>query len=83
MTAADQSACPEARVRSAMSDDDFWSHVLLGEQLEYFDPDEDDLDQTSTQNEPCPECGERGPCGYDMLGRPMIHTTEDDDESEG
>lgn len=74
--------CPEGRGRSLMSDDDFWAHVLLGEQPEYFEDDEPDLDQTTGQNEPCPECGERGACGYDMEGRPMIHTTQDDEEDD-
>lgn len=31
--------------------------------------------------DPCPECGSRGACGYDEQGRPMIHTTQGDDDA--
>lgn len=40
-------------------------------------PSEDDL-----FGEPCPECGQRGPCFYDAEGRPMIHVNTDDDVAE-
>lgn len=29
-----------------------------------------------TISDPCPECGQVGPCAYDVEGRPMIHTLE-------
>lgn len=28
---------------------------------------------------PCPVCNEAGPCAFDDLGRPLIHTTEVDE----
>lgn len=31
--------------------------------------------------EPCPICGEHGPCGYDAEGLPMVHTDAFEDES--
>lgn len=74
--------CPVNDYRRSLSDDDFWAFVLLGERPgdDADGPDIDDL--TSNQGEPCAECGERGACGYDMEGRPMVHIPEPDDEEE-
>jgi hypothetical protein len=39
---------------------------------EIEEPTEVELESLTT--DPCPTCGEAGPCGYDAEGRPMIHT---------
>lgn len=65
------SNCLDADYRNSLSDDDFWAYVLLGERPEDFD--EPDLDEVNNQDEPCDECGEMGPCGYDQIGRPLFH----------
>lgn len=44
------------------------------------DPDIDEI--TFSDLEPCPVCGEHGPCSYDGEGRPMIHSDAFDDEEE-
>lgn len=45
-------------------------------------PPEPDFDEvTFSDLEPCPTCGEHGPCGYDAEGLPMIHTDAFEDES--
>ncbi len=66
--------CPEAAERAAMSDAEFWERVLATpvEPAEY-DPAHEAI---GPQLEPCPTCGERGACGWDAEGRPLIHTTE-------
>lgn len=74
--------CPEAATRAALTDEEFWPYVLLGVRPG-DEPDEPDVDPdapTSFQNDPCPECGERGACAYDAEGRALTHiTTRDDD----
>ncbi len=49
-----------------------------------FDPTDfnhhDPADVAPVDVHPCPECGERGPCGYDDQGRPMVHIVKDGDE---
>lgn len=65
--------CPEADMRDAMSEDDFWAHVFR--QPEPFD-DGPELDDTTNQDKPCPLCGEQGACGYDNEGRPLIHALD-------
>lgn len=77
--------CPEADQREAMTDNDFWHHVLsqyVG--LPDYEPDYDDgppdgmgIVVISDHVSPCPLCGEWGPCGYDESGRPMIHAFYD------
>jgi hypothetical protein len=48
--------------------------------------DQDDIDGmhpvVSLNADPCPLCGEVGPCAYDAEGRPLIHaqTEPEDDE---
>lgn len=76
--------CPpaEREKREAMSDDDFWNCVLLGiepgERPDYEpDYEPEDFEQIL---DPCPDCGSCGPCGYDEMGRPMIHVTGEEDE---
>lgn len=77
--------CPEAEMRAAMTDDEFWAHVYA--QPEFDDPREPD-DQEIAEYElgdklggPCPACGQYGACAYDQEGRPLIHVLEDEDES--
>lgn len=75
--------CPEADMRDAMSDDEFWEHVANNLSPPEFDPplwdDGPDLD-VSVATEPCPTCGSGGACAYDAEGRPLIHArTEEDD----
>lgn len=65
-------------MRSEMSDAEFWEHVFRTERP--FDGDEDggyDSFIVEAIAEPCPECYAVGACGYDELGRAMIHVTED------
>jgi hypothetical protein len=73
--------CSVAEYRELLSENDFWAHVLTGTTDEP-EPYDADLDGITSQNDPCPECGETGPCGYDMEGRPMIHITETEDKDD-
>lgn len=42
---------------------------------------EPEFDEPMLQFEdPCPTCGERGPCGYDQEGRVLVHPTEEADD---
>lgn len=68
------SQCPEFAARAAMTDDQFWDHVLKSQQPVEVDPSDDPIDPPAIDEiRSCPECGERGACGYDTEGRPMIH----------
>jgi hypothetical protein len=78
--------CPEADARDAMSDGEFWDHVLNhrdgpdAPEVAFEDMmpvDYDELDILA----PCEVCGATAECGYDLEGRPMIHATPPDDES--
>lgn len=64
---------------ASVSDADFWERVFSGGDNR---PDPDEYDPAhealGPQLEPCPTCGERGACGWDAEGRPLIHTTERD-----
>jgi len=66
--------CPEADLRDAMPDDDFWNHVLGQVELDDAEPP---VDLVPLDVEPCPVCGEQGACAYDAEGRPLIHTDAD------
>lgn len=78
--------CPEAEMRAAMTDAEFWEHVLpsLGE--EDFDDPFEDLDERDFMpdraGQPCEECGAVGACEWDLEGRALIHVIErgDDDD---
>ena len=71
------SLCPESEYRASLTDGEFWEYVLLGVRPgEVTDDDESDMDAITAQTDPCPECGERGACGYDNEGRAMVHVTE-------
>jgi len=76
---ARKAPCPEAAERAAMSDGEFWERIY-GPSAR---PDPHDYDPAHEaighQLDPCPTCGERGPCGYDAEGRPMIHTSDADE----
>jgi len=82
------SLCPEAEMRAAMSDGEFWEHVLgTGTHVEY-DPDGDpnmpdqaECELNARLATPCPECGQPGACAYDAEGRPLIHAIEDSQET--
>lgn len=80
------SLCPESANRAAMSDGEFWDHVLLGiKPGEGCDegpdiPDEIEMAELYL-SDPCPECGATGACGYDDLGRPMIHAISKDGDA--
>lgn len=82
------SLCPEAEMRAAMSEADFWAHVLLPGQgpMENYDPAEDlnhhdlaEMELEARLADPCPACGQVGACAYDGEGRALIHVTEDGD----
>jgi hypothetical protein len=68
--------CPEADMRDAMDDAEFWAHVF-GQDIAADDISWDD--EPTAQLTACRVCGEFGPCGYDAEGKPMIHTTEPED----
>ena len=76
--------CPEAAMRAAMTDSEFWSHVY--HQHEFDDPREPDDKEIAEYEldaklaEPCPECGQYGACSYDLEGRPLIHVVEQDED---
>lgn len=76
--------CPEADLRDAMTDDEFWAHVA-GTLAGPDDPDPDDLAawEDVLMSEPCSQCGSVGACAYDSEGRPLIHADgfSDDDEA--
>lgn len=68
--------CPEAAELDALDDGAFWERVLNGRT---DGPDTEDPDDvpTTRQFDPCPLCGERGACGYDDQGRPLIHDLDE------
>lgn len=72
--------CPEADLRDAMDDGEFWAHVL-GQGTGF---DEDYFDHSPTLGpltEPCGECGSVGACAWDAEGRPLIHPVNGDDDA--
>lgn len=77
--------CPEAELRDAMAEGEFWAHVLQPGEGADYEPDEPDDGEISEMEierriaDPCPECGQRGACAYDADGRALIHVTESDD----
>lgn len=73
--------CPEADLRDAMSDDEFWAHVFP--QPEPFDQWEDvpEVDITLAVM-PCRVCGSDGSCGTDAEGRALIHADGWDEADE-
>ncbi len=68
------SLCPEGGKRAAMTDDEFWAHVLQSDEMDF-----PLIDEESLTDEPCRVCGERRACGYDTEGRPMYHADEQAD----
>ena len=66
--------CPEADLRDAMTDDEFWAHVFPSAE------EEDWGEVTSLGLIPCPVCDSDGACGYDSFGRPLIHLPDQEDE---
>ena len=80
------SLCPEAAMRAAMSDGEFWAHVFGLDDHRDYDPDDDpnvpDLAEYELEARlaiPCPECGQVGACAYDADGRALIHVSTDDE----
>jgi hypothetical protein len=81
--------CPEADLRDAMDDGEFWVHVLGQDGPDQpYDPEDDPNLPDAAEYElerrlanPCPECGQHGACAYDAEGRPLIHATTDDDDA--
>jgi hypothetical protein len=72
--------CPEADARDAMSEVDFWDHVLVNlTDAEYSPPEPPDPDEVAPPS-PCPLCGEVGACAYDTEGRALIHATDESEE---
>lgn len=75
------SLCPEAELRAAMDDGEFWAHV--------FDPFTSCVDYDPGYNdpplgpltEPCPDCGALGACAWDAEGRPLIHPVSVEEEA--
>lgn len=84
-------SCETQVRRATMSDEEFWQDVadMLMHGRPLTDDERDDrhsgADWDPPQHEPldlqpCPECGEAGACGYDALGRPLIHPTRAEDD---
>lgn len=73
--------CPSRERRSTMTDSEFWEDVYPSMAVD-DDPDYDTIADTKpigfTYNAPCPECGEFGPCGFDAIGRPMVHIMQEE-----
>jgi len=72
------SLCPEREQRDAMSDGEFWEHVLLGGRRPAPEDDEIEIDPAISSS-PCPECGEVGACSWDSEGRALIHALDGSD----
>jgi hypothetical protein len=70
--------CPEADLRDAMSDEDFWAHVFKLDE-EYDGPTYDEP-ALGPLTEPCEECGAVGACAWDAEGRPLIHPVTEEEE---
>ena len=71
--------CPEADMRDAMTDDEFWAHVAQNLAGPTWDMDDEGLDiDVQVAAVPCAECGEVGACAYDSEGRALIHATTED-----
>ena len=77
------SRCSEAEFRGQLEDGEFWDYVFNGvgpgddpkAELEDMEPvGYDELDILAR----CEVCGEPGACGYDLEGRPLIHTSSDE-----
>ncbi len=70
-------------MRDAMTDEEFWAHVLdnlTGPVDDIGHPDYDE--PTSLNATPCEECGEVGACAYDSEGRALIHATDQHDTTD-
>jgi hypothetical protein len=73
--------CPERAVRDAMSDKEFWDHVLFGNfpDAAYDDDLEADLADAAPVADglgvttPCPVCASERACAWDAEGRALIH----------
>jgi hypothetical protein len=82
------STCDANLRRAQMTDDEFDTDVarslsspsMCEDDTSLPGSDWDPPQHESLDLQPCPECGEAGPCGYDALGRPLIHPTRTDDD---
>jgi hypothetical protein len=75
--------CPQADLRDAMDEDEFWDHVFHGGEVD-LEPDYEDMEPIDEEVHiptPCEVCGSTGACGYDTEGRALIHAVPVDDES--
>jgi hypothetical protein len=78
------SDCAARARRRTMTDAEFWADVAESLQPTLDDHDDhepgpSDVIQASGR---CPECGEPGACGWDALGRPLIHATQSTSEDD-
>lgn len=77
--------CPEADMRDAMTDDEFWEHVdsslmrVHEEQMAWYESwSVPELPEVQVDT-PCDVCGNwTGPCGYDPDGLPYLHIQDGD-----
>lgn len=75
--------CASSPEAQAMPEEDFWDAVFSHHQGP--EPDDEDLSDQHplfAEMAPCRECGEMGPCGFDVEGRPMVHLERDDSRDE-
>lgn len=73
--------CPEADLRDAMTEGEFWEHVFQQDRGEDNMPPGFDVEEVSLNATPCPICGQPGACAYDDQGLPLIHALHDEDEA--
>jgi len=80
-----QSNCPQAGVRAAANDDEFWAQVnrnlgLAPDLVDTADEtDQDQLDGIGRLDQPCPVCGSNVACAFDSEGQALIHVTDEAD----
>ena len=71
--------CASSPEAAAMTDAEFWAHVYPDVE-EPIDPYAGEPGPADLIVDPCPVCGVRGICHWDVDGNPMIHIVEADDD---
>lgn len=77
MTRPFRHLCPDADVRDALTEGEFWELVYGADPADVGEPD---VDVTLDTTGPCTVCGSATACGYDAEGEPMIHAKGWDNE---
>ncbi len=84
MMEAMQLHCPESEFRAGLTDAEFWDYVFNGllpgqEPFDHGPWDDGPTEFEQVNGAPCPICGALGACGYDELGRALIHSLNDEE----